>query len=156
MSGTISIKTAKITPAAEAKKHAIPQHEGEIVMPGGHLTLEQLTTMLDTLPMEITFVDADNFNRYFNDGEKVFKRPSMAIDREVFSCHPPKIEPMVRAIISDLRAGKRDQLPIWMEKNGKPYLVNYMAVRDKAGNYVGTVEVVQDMSFAKDHFLPSK
>ena len=143
-------------PAAEAKKHAIPQHEGEIVMPGGHLTLEQLTTMLDTLPMEITFVDADNFNRYFNDGEKVFKRPSMAIDREVFSCHPPKIEPMVRAIISDLRAGKRDQLPIWMEKNGKPYLVNYMAVRDKAGNYVGTVEVVQDMSFAKDHFLPSK
>ena len=106
--------------------------------------------------MEITFVDADNFNRYFNDGEKAFKRPSMAIDREVFSCHPPKIEPMVRAIISDLRAGKRDQLPIWMEKNGKPYLVNYMAARDKAGNYVGTVEVVQDMSFAKDHFLPSK
>lgn len=36
-----------------------------------------------------------------------------------------------------------------MEKNGKPFLVTYMAVRDKKGNYLGTVEVVQDMQFAK-------
>ena len=121
-------------------------------MPGGHLTLAQLTAMLNTLPLEITFVDADNINRYFNEGPKVFKRPSMAIDREVFTCHPPKIEPMVRSIIEDLRSGRRDQVPIWLEKNGHATLVNYMAVRDSNGNYVGTVEVVQDMEFAKKHF----
>ena len=118
-------------------------------MPGGHLTLAQLTAMLNTLPLEITFVDADNINRYFNEGPKVFKRPSMAIDREVFTCHPPKIEPMVRSIIEDLRSGRRDQVPMWLEKNGHATLVNYMAVRDSDGNYVGTVEVVQDMEFAK-------
>lgn len=121
-------------------------------MPGGHLTLAQLTAMLNTLPLEITFVDADNINRYFNEGPKVFKRPSMAIDREVFTCHPPKIEPMVRSIIEDLRSGRRDQVPMWLEKNGHATLVNYMAVRDSDGNYVGTVEVVQDMEFAKKHF----
>ena len=121
-------------------------------MPGGHLTLAQLTAMLNTLPLEITFVDADNINRYFNEGPKVFKRPSMAIDREVFTCHPPKIEPMVRSIIEDLRSGRRDQVPMWLEKNGHATLVNYMAVRDGDGNYVGTVEVVQDMEFAKKHF----
>ena len=121
-------------------------------MPGGHLTLAQLTAMLNTLPLEITFVDADNINRYFNEGPKVFKRPSMAIDREVFTCHPPKIEPMVRSIIEDLRSGRRDQVPMWLEKNGHATLVNYMAVRDGNGNYVGTVEVVQDMEFAKKHF----
>ena len=121
-------------------------------MPGGHLTLGQLTAMLNTLPLEITFVDADNINRYFNEGPKVFKRPLMAIDREVFSCHPPKIEPMVRSIIEDLRSGKRSQVPMWVEKCGHPMFVNYMAVRDDEGNYVGTVEVVQDMEFAKKHF----
>lgn len=138
----------------EAEKYEQPQpaHEGEIVMPGGHLTIEQLTAMLNTLPIEITFVDAENINRYFNEGEKVFKRPQMAIDREVFSCHPPKIEPMVRAIINDFRSGKRDQVPVWMEKQGRPMFVNYMAVRDRQGQYLGTVEVVQDMEFARKHF----
>ena len=126
---------------------------GEIVMPGGHLTLEQLTALLNTLPVEITFVDADNINRFFNEGPKVFKRPGMAIDREVFSCHPPKIEAMVRAIIDDFRAGRRDMVPVWMEKGGRSMLVRYMAVRDHAEKYVGTVEVVEDMEFAREHFL---
>ena len=124
----------------------------EVRMPGGHLTVEQLTALLNTIPMEITFVDADNINRFFNEGEKVFKRPGMAIDREVFSCHPPKVEGMVRQIIGDFRSGVRDSVPIWMEKGGRSMLVTYMAVRDKAGKYLGTVELVQDMEFAKEHF----
>lgn len=135
--------------AAERK---VSSYDGEVVMPGGHLTVEQLTALLNTIPMEITFVDANNINRYFNEGSKVFKRPGMAIDREVFSCHPPKIEPMVRQIIEDFRSGKRDRVPVWMEKNGRVMLVTYMAVRDRAGNYVGTAELVQDMEFAKEHF----
>lgn len=135
--------------AAERK---VSSYDGEVVMPGGHLTVKQLTALLNTIPMEITFVDANNINRYFNEGSKVFKRPGMAIDREVFSCHPPKIEPMVRQIIEDFRSGKRDRVPVWMEKNGRVMLVTYMAVRDRAGNYVGTAELVQDMEFAKEHF----
>lgn len=126
---------------------------GEIVMPGGHMTLEQLTALLNTIPAEITFVDADNINRFFNEGPKAFKRPGMAIDREVFSCHPPRIETMVCAIIDDLRAGRRDIVPVWMEKGGRSMLVRYMAVRDAQRNYLGTVEVVEDMEFAKEHFL---
>lgn len=129
--------------------------QGEIVMPGGHLTLEQLTVLLNTLPVEISFVDADNMNRYFNEGPKVFKRPRMAIDREVFSCHPPKIEPMVRQIIDDFRNNRSDVVPVWMEKGGRTMFVQYMAVRDRAGNYLGTLEVVQDMESAKAHFRES-
>ncbi len=137
---------------AETAEPTISKREGEIVMPGGHLTVEQLTSMLNTLPLEISFVDESDINKFFNEGHKVFKRPSMAIDRSVFSCHPPKIEPMVRAIISDFRTGKRDQVPVWMEKNGHTMLVNYMAVRDRNGWFVGTMEIVQDMEFAKKHF----
>ena len=138
--------------AEKNKKPKTASADGEIRMPGGHLTLEQLTALLNTLPIEISFVDADNMNRYFNEGPKVFKRPAMALDREVFSCHPPKIEPMVRAIIEDFRAGRRDQVPVWMEKAGKTMLVQYMAVRSKDGRYLGTVEVVHDMEFAKEQF----
>lgn len=137
---------------AEQYEQPQPTYEDEVRMPGGHLTIEQLTAMLNTIPFEISFVDADNINRYFNEGPKVFKRPQMAIDREVFSCHPPKIEPMVRAIISDFRSGKRDQVLVWTEKNGRSMLITYMAVRDKQGQYVGTMEIVQDMEFARKHF----
>lgn len=125
----------------------------EVIMAGGHLTFAQLTAMLNTIPMEITFVDADNINRFFNEGPKDFKRPGMAIDREVFSCHPPKVEQQVRRIIGEFRNGTLDKVPIWMEKNGKTMLVTYMAVRDAQGTYLGTMELVQDMGFAKEHFL---
>lgn len=126
--------------------------EQEIVMAGGHMSVAQLTAMLNTIPMEITFVDDNNINRFFNEGPKDFKRPGMAIDREVFSCHPPKIEAKVRRILDEFRAGTLDKVPVWMEKNGKTMLVTYLAVRDKGGNYIGTLELVQDMEFAKEHF----
>ena len=126
--------------------------DGEIVMPGGHLKKQELIAMLNTIPVEIAFVDKDNINRFFNEGPKVFKRPQMAIDREVFSCHPPKVEPMVRTIIGNFREGKEEEVPIWMEKGGKPFLVRYMAVRDREKNYVGTLEAVTDMTEAKEYF----
>lgn len=53
----------------------------------------------------------------------------------------------------ELRTGTLDEVPIWMEKNGKCMLVKYMAVRDKNKNYLGTVELVQNMEFAREHFL---
>ncbi len=139
--------------AEEAKSRKTSSvSDGEIVMAGGHMTIEQLTAMLNTIPIEISFVDADNINRYFNEGPKVFKRPGMAIDREVFSCHPPKVEQQVRRIIEEFRAGTLDRVPVWMDKNGRTMLVTYMAVRDKDGQYLGTMELVQDMEFAKEYF----
>ena len=143
--------------AENAEAHdASSLENGEVSMPGGHLTIEQLTALLNTIPMEITFVDADNINRYFSEGPKVFKRPAMALNRDVFSCHPPKIEPMVRQIIDDFRNGRRDVVEVWMEKGGRTMLVKYMAVRDKTDKYLGTVELVQDMEFAKKHFVGSE
>ncbi len=126
---------------------------GDIVLAGGTFTLPQLTALLNTIPLEITFVDANDINRFFNEGPKVFKRPLAALGREVYSCHPPKVEPIVRTIIDDFKNKRRDEVAIWMDRGGKPFLVKYMAVRDKGGAYMGTMELVQDMSFAKEHFL---
>ena len=130
--------------------------DNTIALIGGSLTVDQLNAMLNTMPMEVTFVDHEDINRYFNDGEKVFKRPTTAIGRDVYSCHPPKIEPIVRGIIESFRKGERDNVAVWLEKVGRPFYVNYMAVRDQNNNYLGTLELVQDMQFAKDHFKRSK
>lgn len=126
--------------------------DGRIKMQGGEMTVKQLSALLNTLPFEVTFVDEQGKNRYFNEGHKVFKRPAMALGREVYSCHPPKIEKMVKRIIGEFKAGTMDEVPVWMEKNGRTMLVKYMAVRDREGNYLGTLELVQDMEFAKEHF----
>lgn len=139
--------------AEQESAAAKPPAEGEICLSGGHMSLEQLTALLNTIPLEISFIDENNINCYFNEGPKVFKRPAMAIDREVFSCHPPKIEAMVRSIIEDFRSGRRDSVPVWMEKGGRTMLVKYMAVRDSRHKYLGTVELVQDMEDIKNHFL---
>lgn len=130
--------------------------DGKIVLAGGTFTPAELAAMLNTVPMEITFVDAENINRFFNEGPKAFKRPGMALGREVFSCHPPKIELVVRDIIEGFRSGTNDSVDVWMNKAGDPHLVRYMAVRDASGTYLGTVECVQNMAFAQKHFSGEK
>lgn len=142
----------KATPKGNVKKYS--QEAGSANLPSGRLTIEQLDAMLNTIPMELTFVDVDNVNRYFNDGEdvKLFKRPLSALGREVFSCHPPKIEPMVRMILEDFKEGRRDCVDVWTSRDDEPVLIKYMAVRDKDKNYIGTLECVQPMGFAEKHF----
>ena len=126
--------------------------DGVIHMPGGHMTIRQLTALLNTIPLEISFIDTEDRNCYFNEGPKVFKRAQMALGRSVFTCHPPKVEIMVRRIIGEFREGTLDRVPVWMDKGGRTMLVTYMAVRDESGEYMGTMELVQDMEFAKEHF----
>ena len=150
--GVERVAWAEAESALAAKAAPTSGDSNTIALIGGSLTLEQLDAMLNTMPMEITFVDHVDINRYFNDGEKVFKRPTTAIGRDVFSCHPPKVEPIVRGIIESLRNGERDNVAVWLEKVGRPFYVNYMAVRDQNNNYLGTLELVQDMQFAKEHF----
>lgn len=125
----------------------------EIGLSGGHLNIKELNFLLNAIPLEITFVDANNINKYFNEGEKMMKRPKMAIDRNVFTCHPPKVQKLVKAIIDDFKNSRKDNVAVWLEKNGHILYINYIAVRDDENNYVGTLEVVQDMNFAKEYFL---
>lgn len=128
--------------------------DATITLPSGSFTPAQLDAMLNTLPVEITFIDDHETNLYWNDDgqKKLFKRPPTALGRKVWDCHPPKAQQMVKSVIAALKSGERDSFDIWMQKQGEPVLVRYMAVRDRKGNYVGTMEVVQRMGFAQEHF----
>lgn len=118
---------------------------GNIVLPGGSMNIEQLRSMLNTLPMEITLIDENDINRFFNEGDKLFTRPTMAIGRPVYSCHPKRVEPIVRMLIHDFKTGKKDSMHIISEKSGSNVLINYYALRDENGTYLGTMEAVQKL-----------
>lgn len=117
----------------------------------GKMRLDQLEAMLDTLEMEITYVDENDIASYYNDPkvEKIFKRPQSSLGREVYYCHPPQVEPIVRNLIKEFKEGKKDNFKIVKNIKGKDYAISYYAVRDKEGQYKGVVETVQDLSFYK-------
>lgn len=124
-----------------------------VTIGSGMMTPQQIDEIFKVIPMEITFVDEKNINRYYDKGtDKIFKRPDMSIGRDMFSCHPPKLLPVVRDIILAFRTGKKDSVKVWMEKDGEPVIVMYLAVRDEEGNYLGTLECVQELGFAFDRF----
>ncbi|NLM06098.1 MAG: DUF438 domain-containing protein [Tissierellia bacterium] len=127
-----------------------------ITLGSGHMKKDQIEWVLNTIPMELTFIDENNINRYYDRGEKVFKRPDMSIGRDVFSCHPKKIADKVKMIVEGFKKGESDSVNLWMEKNGETLYISYMAVRNEEGKYLGTLETVQNMEFAKKYFKNRK
>lgn len=126
--------------------------EGKVRMDTGELTVRQLQGILKLLDVDITFIDKDDIVRYFINEGHVFTRPFSCIGREVYNCHPPEIIPVVRQMILDFKAKKRDRMEVWRRIMGRPIGVRYLAVYDDAGEYVGTVEFVQDFQKALDKF----
>lgn len=131
--------------------------KGYVNLSKGKMRVDQLRAMLDTLEIEITYVDENDIASYYNDhkGAKVFKRPESSLGREVYYCHPPQVEPIVRNLIKEFKKGTRDKLQVIKNIKGKDYAITYYAVRDKDGAYKGVVETVQDLSFYKT-YLESK
>ncbi len=108
---------------------------------------ETLEVILDALPVEVSFVDdADTVRYYSKGGKRIFKRTPAVIGRKVRDCHPPKSLPKVEQVISDLKSGKRDVVEFWIELGGRKIYIRYFPVRDRAGKYLGTLEVTQDIT----------
>jgi uncharacterized protein len=119
----------------------------EIVMPSGRLSPTELTSLLDTLPVDITFVDADDKVKYFSQSkDRIFVRATSVIGRDVKNCHPPQSVHKVEKIVRDFKDGTRDHADFWIELNGKLIYIRYFAVRDHSGRFLGTLEVTQDLT----------
>jgi len=136
---------AKGAPAEQAAAPAAPV-SGAVQLPTGFLSVPELSRMLDTLPIDITFVGADDTVRYFSQGsERVFPRTKAIIGRNVKNCHPPASVHIVEGIIDDFKNGKKDHEDFWIKLGDKFVYIRYFAVRDEAGTYLGVLEVTQDI-----------
>lgn len=118
-----------------------------VQFPSGSLSLDELTAVLNTLPFDVTFVDKNDTVRYFTQGkERIFDRNEAIIGRKVQFCHPPSSVHIVQQIVDDFRSGRQDRAPFWINLHGKFIHIAYFAVRDAAGEYIGTLEVTQDLT----------
>lgn len=112
----------------------------------GELTGEEVNAILNTLPLDMTFVGADNRVKYFTQGkERIFDRPLTILGREVKNCHPPKSVHVVEKIVEDLRSGVKDNEDFWIRMGEMFVYIRYFAVRGKAGEFLGTLEITQNI-----------
>lgn len=130
-------------PQAEATPAAAPG--GGVTLPTGTLSLEQLTAIFSTLPVDLTFVDADDRVAFFSEGpQRVFARSRAIVGRKVQNCHPPRSVDVVERILSDFREGRQNVAEFWIQFTGRFVHIRYFAVRSPEGAYMGTLEVTQD------------
>lgn len=112
------------------------------------LDRDVLAAILNTLPVELSFVDADDRVRYFSheDHDKIFPRSRSVIGMAVQNCHPQKSLHKVNQILEDFKAGRRKVAEFWIDFRGKKVHIRYFPVRDREGRYLGCLEVVQDIT----------
>jgi PAS domain S-box-containing protein len=116
-------------------------------LPTGTLSLTQMTAIFSTMPVDLTFVDADDRVAFFSEGpDRVFARSKAVIGRKVQHCHPPRSVDVVERILSDFREGRQDVAEFWLTFMGRFVHVRYFAVRDEEKRYLGTLEVTQDVT----------
>lgn len=131
----------------EIEKEATKTSEDYIKFETGYFTVEELESMLNTLPVDITFVDKNDTVKYFSQGkERIFARTKAVIGRSVQNCHPPASVHVVEKIVEDFKSGKKDHEDFWIKRGDKYVLIRYFAVRNKDGEYLGTLEFTQDIA----------
>ena len=113
----------------------------------GNLTLEQINIMLKTLPVDITFVNEKDEVAYYSDTEdRIFPRSRGIIGRAVQKCHPPNSVHIVEDILQKFKSGEKDVAEFWIQLGDNFVMIRYFAMRDDENNYVGTLEVSQELS----------
>ena len=114
---------------------------GQIQLPSGSFLAEALLAILNTLPADITFVDKDDKVKYFSQGrERIFQRSRAILNRDVRHCHPPASAHIVDKILKDFKSGAQDRAPFWINLHGKFIHIEYFALRNENGEYIGTLE----------------
>ncbi len=119
----------------------------------GEINKDVLEALLETLPVEFSIVDHNDKVLAWNRHEtRIFKRPKGVVGRDVRACHPKDSLDKVEKIISEMKSGKRDKAEFWIDlkiedkKEPQKILIEYYALRDTTGRYLGCLEVSQNIT----------
>ncbi|MCD7086057.1 NAD(P)H-dependent oxidoreductase [Limosilactobacillus fastidiosus] len=124
-----------------------------INFPTGRLTLKEVQQIFSTIPFEIDLIDStDHFAWYSDKPNREHVRNTASLGETVQECHPPMAVPAVMSIINSFREGKKDVVtrPLWM--NGHRSLIQYYALRDVNGHYLGTIEFTGNVEYILNLF----
>ena len=143
-------ESARITTEKKETPTRKPGGEGMVAFETGTLSNEQIEAIFNTLPVEVTFIDKDDIVRYFSQPEdKIFLRTKAVLGTKVQQCHPQKSVHLVNQILEDFKSGKRDVAEFWLTLEGKLIYIRYFAVRNEKGEYLGCLEVTQNITEIK-------
>lgn len=123
--------------------------KGRLKLGTGSLSHKELDLILNKLPLEITFVDKDHIVKYYDNGpeEKLLARTPSAIGRDMLNCHPPRVHETVKQLVHDLETGVKDSQQAWYKRDDGVFVfIDYIAIRDEEGSFLGILETVQDIS----------
>lgn len=139
-------KPEGVTDEGSSEKGVLSE-SGSIQLPSGSFTAGEIMAILNTAPFDMTFVDKNDKVKYFTQGrERIFPRSRSIINRDVRLCHPPGSVHVVEKIIDDFRSGKASHAPFWIQMRGRFIHIEYFALRDEKEEYLGTLEVSQDLT----------
>lgn len=132
---------------AQGQPQTTRDEEGALNLETGVLFPQEIEAIFSTLPVDLTFVDKNDTVRFFSQTkERIFPRTKAVIGRNVQQCHPQKSVHLVNKILEEFKSGKRDEASFWIKLNGRLIYIRYFPVRDAAGNYLGCLEVTQDVT----------
>ncbi len=137
--------------AKQEKSNAGSTSGDSIQLHSGGFTVEELLAILNTLPVDMTFVDRNDKVKYFSQSkERIFQRNRAILNRDVRHCHPPSSTHIVDKIIEDFKAGKESRAPFWINMGGKMIHIEYFALRNENNEYLGTLEVSHDVTVYRE------
>ena len=125
---------------------------GKLKLKTGELAFKELKAIMKHLPIDITFIDKNEVLRFFYNERHTFDRPELILGKSVYGCHPTKIFAAVEKMMADFKSKKRTSVKQIQMIGGKPIAVDYIALYDDEGEYIGTVELVEDFSRAFEYF----
>ncbi len=119
----------------------------------GKLPENIFEAILETIPIEFSVIDQNDKVLAWNKHEsRIFKRPEAVVARDIRDCHPKKSLGKVEQILKEMKEGKRDKASFWIDlpigenKEKHKILIQYFALRDSDGKYLGCLEVTQDIA----------
>ena len=124
-----------------------------INFPTGRLPLKEVQQIFSTIPFEVDLIDSTDHFAWFSDKpNREHVRNTASLGETVQECHPPMAVPAVMSIINSFREGKKDVVtrPLWM--NGHRSLIQYYALRDINGHYLGTIEFTGSVEYILNLF----
>lgn len=134
-------------PAGTYENKSVLNEDGLIQLPSGSFDAAEIMAIMNTVPFDMTFVDKYDKVKYFTQGkERIFARSRSIINRDVRLCHPPGSVHIIEKILDDFKSGKASHAPFWIQMHGKFIHIEYFALRDENGEYMGTLEVSQDLT----------
>ncbi len=120
----------------------------DIDLETGFLRREEIINIFRHLPLELTYADSNDRVRFFTMSRlsKGFPRSKTIIGRKIGYCHPPRLEKYVMKNVELLKKQGLTSREFWTRMGGRIIRVLIVGVRNDKGEYLGTLEIVEDMT----------